>query len=183
MNNEYLRVNSKDEQEGIVEGVYTAKAESKPERDDSSTLYSLFRHKKGKAIDLQGSLPGISKAFWTFLIFTFVAVFLTLVAFFTKSADALAVVAIIASLALPIFAIAVFYELNASKNVSYIEILGGVAIGVAYFFIEKILTNYLTPLTFNHQWIEKFLFVPVFDLGLILISYFYVKCLKKVNLF
>ena len=183
MNNEYLRVNSKDGQDGIVEGVYETKIKEETESEKAPTIYSLLRQRDNTALNFQRKLPSLSKYLFTLLILISVVFLLFFLSFAVQNTDMLVGVAVFASAVLPIFICCIFYELNAFKNVSFGGVLGGIIVGIVYYFVISAVKIGLFELTARYEWLQKFIFTAIFDLGLILVSSIYVKLLKKVNLF
>ncbi len=183
MNNDYLRVNSKDAQDGVVEGIYTVKTDKKAEQDKTPTLYTFFRKKSLGTLDFHGRIPSLVKPLAVFLISLALFAALALIAISAHSPDIFLLLAVVVSLTAPLFFITAFFEFNTFKNVGCAEIFGGIAIGALYYTVPAILKGYLSDAMFQSSKISDLLFTVISDSGLIVLSYFYVRLMRKANLF
>ncbi len=182
MNNDYLRVNSKDEQSGVEEGKFAAKTDVRSDLpSDKTTLFSLFSSKKNKNKDFITKFPTMSKVFVPFLFSLSIVMFLFLVALIAKDVAILMIASFLTATVMPFFFIAFFYELNRSKNVSVIDMICGLTIGIAYFITIVQLYKYVLPQLNQTEWLTEGLYAAIGDLGLFLVSYLFVRISKKAN--
>ncbi len=184
MNNDYLRVNSKEEQEGVTEGKYAAKAEVKNENSNgNTTLFSLFNFKKAHSKDTTTNFSVTAKVFLPFVFAISAAMFLLLVAFVVKGVELLIIASLITAVIMPLLFMSFFYELNSQRNVSAVDILCGLVIGIAYFVLIAEIYEHTVSYLNNIERFTEIIFAVISDLGLFLISLLFVRVPKKANVF
>ncbi len=185
MNNDYLRVNSKDEEEGICTDTFEAKEETVVEEKKSKhMLFSVLGiHRKGGMLSENMKVPDIRDAFPVLLIAVFLNLFLFFVAQMTSNTMLLLVMSLTSSLILPLFTVYFVYGLNVMKNVSYVRIFGGFAIGLILYVLLDIVKEYCAELLFDETWILWFFNHLLDDIALFFGAMLYVKFSKRDNIF
>ena len=185
MNNDYLRVNSKDEEEGICTDTFEAKEEPVvEEKQNKPTLFSVLGiHRKGGMLSENMKVPDIRDAFPVLLIAVFLNLFLFFVAQMTMNTMLLLIMALTSSLILPLFTVYFVYGLNVMKNVSYVYIFGGFAIGLILYVLLVVVKDHSSELLFNEKWILWMFNHLLDDVALFFVAMLYVKFSKKDNIF
>lgn len=144
MNNDYLRVNSKERDDEITESSFTSK-KSEPRsvksEEQKITLFSLFKRSSVNALGWSG--PKTRNILTMLLVSVLFSVVLYLVATVSYSIAALIAAVCVDVIALPLCLIVLFYELNVMKNVGIFEICIGTLIGALYYLIVMLIE---TPL-------------------------------------
>lgn len=142
MNNDYLRVNSKERDDGITESSFTSsKSETRSAKNEEQkiTLFSLFRHSSANALGWSG--PKTRNILTMLLVSILFSVVLYLVAIVSYSIAALIAAVCVNVIALPLCLIVLFYELNVMKNVGIFEICIGTLIGALYYLIVMLIES------------------------------------------
>lgn len=182
MNNDFLRVNAHDEEEGVVEGEYCSAGEAKnEEKQKKLTLFKLLSYsfsKNGDALFVE-KLPKMGSVFSMFIITLVTVVVLSLIAFIATDCALLIIAGSVASLVLPLFSIMFFYEMNTLKNVTLGEVMGALVMGVLFFVLMRFLSGYIYKWLYGFEWLIGVFGTVVSDLTLFFISVFYVKICKK----
>ena len=133
MNNDYLRLNSKEEDEDVVEGGFASQTEKIAEeksREPQVTFFSLFGNDGGRAFGWnKNKTRGVLTLFLGSLLFSSA---LFLLASLTKSVASLMAVSV------PLSSVVFFYGFNNMKNVGIFEISIGAFIGAAYFVVVEL---------------------------------------------
>lgn len=139
MNNDYLRLNSKEEDEDVVEGGFASQTEKIAEeksREPQVTFFSLFGNDGGRAFGWnKNKTRGVLTLFLGSLLFSSA---LFLLASLTKSVVALIAGASLMAVSVPLSSVVFFYGFNNMKNVGIFEISIGAFIGAAYFVVVEL---------------------------------------------
>ena len=139
MNNAYLRLNSKEEDEDVVEGGFASQTEKIAEeksREPQVTFFSLFGNDGGRAFGWnKNKTRGVLTLFLGSLLFSSA---LFLLASLTKSVVALIAGASLMAVSVPLSSVVFFYGFNNMKNVGIFEISIGAFIGAAYFVVVEL---------------------------------------------
>ena len=184
MNNEFLRVNAKEEQEGINTGTFEVKTESVAEDKGKVTLLSILGiHKKGVTLSDELKVPDIRNAFPALLTTVLLNLILFFLAQATTNSFLLILMTFASAMILPLFVLYFIYELNQMKNVSYIQILGGFVLGFLFFILLDLVKGNLYAIFYEETWALWFLRCIVEDVGVFFIAMLYVKLAKKDNIF
>ena len=186
MNNEYLRVNSKTDEQDIA--VSEFKNEKKVEAKDSSptlnliTLLNFSRSKSGISKLKTENLPNFKGLLSILLIHASVACVLTFISFVTSDVTVLLFTAAVVSVMFPLFLLLFFYNLNTSKATSIMEVILGVIIGISLFVFLNLIDVYLKQFI-KYTWFKSILELVIRDTVLFLGANLFVKIAKKDNLF
>lgn len=142
MNNDYLRVNSKERDDEITEASFTSKkSEPRSVKDEEQkmTLFSLL--KRGRVNELGWNGPKTRNILTMLLVSVLFSVVLYFVATVSYSIAALIAAICIDVIALPLCLIVFFYELNVMRNVGIFEIGIGTLIGALYYLIIMLIES------------------------------------------
>ncbi len=142
MNNDYLRVNSKERDDEITEASFTSKkSEPRSVKDEEQkiTLFSLL--KRGKVNELGWNGPKTRNILTMLLVSVLFSVVLYFVSTVNYSIAALIAAICIDVIALPLCLIVFFYELNVMRNVGIFEIGIGTLIGALYYLIIMLIES------------------------------------------
>lgn len=186
MNNDYLRVNSKDDEPDIVSGEFSAKAKQQKQassREEKVTLWSLLNAKRDPSLKLGFSTTDVKSLWAVFLIITAFTLLMYLVSVVSSSIIFLFLEAFVTSFGMPICLVVFFFELNVMRNVRVGEICAGVAIGALYFCISKLCKVSVESLSSYTNVFPSLLLNSVDDLLLFFISLAYAKLSKKDCIF
>ena len=143
MNNDYLRVHSKEKEEGIVSSEF---AEQKPEKSEQEeikqkqkiTLFSLLRAKNDPKLKKELQLPDTKGLISVFMITMSFMMLMYLISVVSSSISFMFLAAFVTSFGLPLWLLVFLYELNTMRNVKVGEICAGVAIGALYFSLSTL---------------------------------------------
>lgn len=185
MNNDFLRVNSKQDEEGLVDRqMGTSDCSSTPNGDNKQkiTLLTLLRRRdRSYAQDL--AMPEIKGLFSIFAVFMSFMLLMYFTSIVSSSIPFLLLAIFVTSFALPLCTILFFFKLNTMQNVKLGEICMGVAIGALYFCIYQICHNALkTGLIFTNV-VLNILPTIVSDFLLFFIAFAFAKFSKKDCIF
>lgn len=185
MDNDYLRVNSKSDDEEIVTSEYDiTKEEVVVEEQKKLTVMGILfsgRKKHGKPLSVP--LPTFKGSFTVFLIMSFVAVFLLFIALITKTAEYFIIDALIISVLFPISAITLFNDLNTKKNVRLSEIICAVVSGMFAYLLIVFINSYLVSILSDMKAVSTVVTTVFTDAFLFFLAFFYVKLVKKDDMF
>lgn len=185
MNNDYLRLNSKTDDEEIVTSEFDVEQEKveKP-AEKKLTVWSILFYGRKKHGQKSGvDLPTFKGCFTVFLAISFIAVFLLFIALINKNTEFLIVDAFILAILFPVSSITLFFDLNTKKNVSITEILSAVIIGVFVYLLAILIRNFLYDLFADYKTIASIITHVMIDAMLFVTAYIYVKLMKKDDIF
>lgn len=185
MDNDYLRVNSKSDDEEIVTEEYDITKEQihVEEQKKLTVMGILFSGKKKHGKTLSVPLPTFKGSFTVFLIISFVAVFLLFIALITKTAEYFIIDALLISVLFPLSAIAFFSDLNTRKNVKLSEIICAVASGMFAYLLICFINNYIVSILSDVKVVGSVVTTIFSDAFLFSLAYVYVKLIKKDDMF
>lgn len=133
MNNDNLRLNSKDADDGIAVEEFNAEKPKKANDDDLQkglTIFSLFKPDEARILGWdKGKTRSLVSIFTITLLF---AVVLFAIAAIACSIVALISACFVTAVVLPLCLIVFFYELNNMSNVGVFELVIGTLVGVSY---------------------------------------------------
>ena len=185
MDNDYLRVNSKSDDEEIVTEEYDITKEQihVEEQKKLTVMGILFSGKKKHGKALSVPLPTFKGSFTVFLIVSFVAVFLLFIALVTKTAEFFIIDALLISVLFPLSAISFFNDLNTKRNVRLSEIICAVASGMFAYLLIGFINNYIISLLSDIQAVGTVITTIFTDAFLFFLAYIYIKLIKKDDMF
>ena len=186
MNNDYLRVSSKDNEPDIVSSEFNAKVKQQKQAqpdEEKITLWSLLNVKRSQSLNLGSGTPDIRGLLSVFLIITAFSLLMYLIAVASSSIIFLFLAAFVTSFGTPICLVVFFFELNVMRNVKVGEIFAGVATGALYFCVIKLCKVSLEGFTTYSSVIPSLIFSAVDDILLFFISLAYAKLSKKDCIF
>lgn len=186
MNNDYLRVNSKEDESEIATSEFSNKKAvdetEVPKKLTLATLLNFSRSKQFKEEMRAENMPNIRNISFIFFLHIFVVVVLTLISFLTNDVTVLMFNVAIASLLVPTTMVIFFYNFNKSKNTSIIEVIMGIVLGLSSFVGLNFLDVFFSKLI-SSVWLYEILNVVVRDFALFIIANFFIKIAKKDSLF
>ena len=185
MDNDYLRLNSKSDDEEIVTSEFDVEQENieKP-TEKKLTVWSILFYGRKKHGQKSGvALPTFKGCFTVFLAISLIAVFILFIALINKNAEFLVVDAFILAILFPVAAITLFYDLNTKKNVSITEIMSAVIVGVFVYLLAILIRNFLYGLLDDYQTVASIITHVLIDAMLFATAYIYVKLMKKDDIF
>ncbi|MBQ7374300.1 MAG: hypothetical protein IJW64_07070 [Clostridia bacterium] len=186
MNNDYLRVNSKIDEQEIATSEFNNK--KKVNTDDvpkKLTLASLLNFSRSKQIKDEmkaENMPNIRNILFIFFIQVFVVIVLILISLLTNDVTVLMFNVAIASMVFPVIMVLFFYNFNKSKNTSIIEVILGIALGLGSYVALEFLQIFFNSL-FSYSWFSEILDVVIRDVCLFIIANVFIKIAKKDSLF
>lgn len=186
MNNDYLRVNSKEGDPDIVSGEFNTKTEQKkqePPREIKVTLWSLLSIKRDPELKIRFDTPDVKGLLSVFLVITAFTLLMYLISVVASSIIFLFLAAFVTSFGMPICLVVFFFELNVMRNVKVSEICAGVAIGALYFCVSKLCKVSVESLTSSAGVLSSLILNVVDDVLLFFISLAYAKISKKDCIF
>lgn len=186
MDNDYLRVNSKSDDAEIVTSEFDVKKKQvKTEGPKKLTVMSiLFSGRKKHGQNLRSvPLPTFKGSFTAFLALSFLAVFVLFIAIITKTTELFIFDALLIALMIPIASITLFSDLDTRKNVSLTEIICAVVTGVFAYVLINFIDSYIVTALSDYQSIVSIVSIVFSDVFLFIISFFYVKLMKKDDIF
>lgn len=186
MNNDYLRVNSKTEDKDIATSEFkNEKVDKKHEETKKLTLFTLLNFSRSQD-SLDGikveNMPNVKNLFAILILHFFATSMLAFISFLTSDVTVLMFTATIASLIFPLFIVLFFYNFNVSKNVSIIEVITGMVLGISLYVFLNLLEVYTNQLI-NFEWMKKIVNVLLRDSILFIGANLFIKIAKKDNLF
>ena len=185
MDNDYLRVNSRSDDEEIVTEEYDiTKDQPHVEEQKKLTVTGILfsgRKKHGKPLSVP--LPTFKGSFTVFLILSFVAVFLLFIALITKTAEYFIIDALLISVLFPMSAIAFFNDLNTKKNVRLSEIICAVVSGMFAYLLICLINDYIVSVLSDIKVVGTVITTIFTDAFLFFLAYIYVKLIKKDDMF
>lgn len=186
MDNDYLRLNSKSDDAEIVTSEFDVKKEQvKPETQKKLTVMTiLFSGRKKHGQNVRSvPLPTFKGSFTAFLAIAFLAVFVLFIAIITKTTEWFIFDALLIALAIPISSITLFSDLNTRKNVSLTEIICAVVTGVFAYVLIDFIDSYIVEALSDFKSIVSIVSIVFSDVFLFVVSFFYVKLMKKDDIF
>lgn len=185
MNNDFLRVNSKQNEDGVINSqMGTTDCGSTPSADNKQkiTLFTLLRRRdRLQAQDF--AIPEIKGLFSIFAVFMSFMLSMYFTAIVSSSIPFLLLAIFVTSFALPLCSIMFFFKLNTMHNVKLGEICMGVAVGALFFCIYQICYNALkTGFIFNNV-VLNILPTVISDFFLFFIAFAFAKFSKKDCIF
>lgn len=186
MNNDYLRVNSKTEDEDIVVSEFKNDSEVvEEEKEKPINLITLlnFSRNGGGSLDLKnGNLPNLRGVLAVLLICAISVVVFSFISFLTYDPTVLLFTAMLASLIFPVFLVVFFFKFNASSRTTFVEIILGSIIGACLFVVLNYIEWHVNGLIY-FKWLQIILDVILRDAFLFVCASLFVKIAKKDNLF
>lgn len=185
MDNDYLRLNSKSDDDEIVTSEFDIEREQieKPQEKKLTVWSILFYGRKKQGQKSGVDLPTFKGCFTVFLAISFIAVFILFIALINKNSEFLVVDAFILAILFPVSAIILFYDLNTKKNVSITEIMSAVIVGVFVYLLAILIKNFLYGLLADYKTIASIIKHVLIDAMLFVTAYIYVKLMKKDDIF
>ena len=185
MKNDFLRVNSKTDNDEIVIGEFSSKPIEKENiKEKTVSIFSLFSSNKDNDYVLEitnKKMPSVRSVFTLLIIHSLASLLLCLVAFLTSDISTLMFSAMISSLILPMFMLVFLYQINTENTISFFEIIVGVALGGTTYLILSNLEGYILELI-TSKWLGDLFATVVKDTVLFLLSYLIVRVTKKNNI-
>lgn len=185
MNNDYLRVSSKTEDEDII--VSELKNEVKDEKETEKpinliTLLNFSRNGSGNLDFKTENLPNLRGVLTVLIICAISVIVFSFISFLSYDPTVLLFTAMLASLIFPVFLIVFFFKFNASNRTSFIEIIIGSIIGVSIFIVLNYIERYFNELIY-FKWLQIIIDVILRDVFLFLCVGLFIKIAQKDNLF
>ena len=186
MNNDYLRVNSKTDEEDIVTSEF--KNESEDKKDESEkpinliTLLNFSRKGQGGLDFKNENLPNLRGVLTIFLICAISVLIFLFICYLSLDSTVLIFTATLASLIFPVFLIVFFFKFNTSKRTSFTEIVIGTLVGACVFVVLTFVEVYLNDLIY-FKWLQIIVDVVFRDLLLFICANLFIQIAKKDNLF
>lgn len=186
MNDDFLRVNSKVDDNNIAKSEFLNKQDKisgdEPKKLTLATLLNFSRSKQNKIEMRAENMPNIRNIIFIFFMHLSVICILTLISFLKTDVTVLMFNTAIASLLVPTLMIIFFYNFNKSKNTSMIEVIMGVVLGIVTYVALNFLEVYFHKL-FHFAWFNEILDVVIRDVAIFIIANVFVKIAKKDSLF
>lgn len=186
MNNDYLRINSKTEDQNIAVSEFKNEIKNeeveKPTNLNLFTLLSFSKSKSGFHKIKAENLPSFKGLLAILLIYAAATILLTFISFLTSDVTMLLFTAAFASLMFPLFLLLFFYNLNTAKTTNFIEIITGTTLGTSLFVALNLLDVYLDHLI-KYNWFKNMVGIIIRDIVLFISASLFVKIAKKDNLF
>lgn len=183
MNNDYLRVNSKTEEEGIVQESYCKNDEPEIAEKRKITLFSLFKSASVSEKGVVEALPDLKRILPLSGVILLTAAALIAIAAISSNVIILEISSVFSSLVFPVLSLLLFYEMNTYKNVRATEIVGGIAVGAVCCIVVQFFTGTLVGHFLTVRAAGEAVVAAVNDVALFGVAYCYTKILKKANLF
>lgn len=187
MNNDYLRVNSKTNDEDIAVGEFKAEVvhNNKKNNNKKVTLLTLLNYsrKNDPSSSMQMiNTPNLRSNFNIFITLGFVALVLCFIAFLRSDITMLIFASAISSFVFPIFIIGFCFQLDKTHGVSISEIIFGFLFGIGIYFLISLFDSYANELVY-FSWIQDLTAVIIRDFILFFSANIFVKIAKKDNMF
>lgn len=187
MNNDYLRVNSKNDDEDIVVGEYIheIKEETANKQEKKVTLLSLLSFSRKTNVTYTAKTlqtPNIKGVFTVLFIHLAIAFALCFFSALTSNIVLLIFTSAVASLIFPVFITTFAYKLDTTDGVSLIEISIGFIVGTCVYLIFSVFEPIFIQFIY-FDWIQYIVSVIIRDVFLFVVANVFVKLARKDNMF
>ncbi len=186
MNNDYLRINSQDDdQEIVLSECDVKKSDAKKKEEKPVTVANiLFSGKKKKSGEfLIGSLPSFKGGFNVFLAMMLISCVLLFIAIITRQTILFILDSLLTALILPLSIVIVFSDLNGQKNVKTYEMITAFGVGVIAFLAADLVGTNIDSLFDGYKTVSNIINIVLTDLFLFLLCVVYLRITQKNDIF
>lgn len=186
MNNDYLRVNSKETDDGIAENSFNDRQKEKSEKIIKPQTLTIFSLLKSEHSGVSWSVLNTRNLFSITLTTLSLAILLYFIAIISSSVIFLIMGSIVISFALPLCFIVFLFELNNLRNVSLNNICISITIGVIYYVVVTLCKEPLSNHFSNVPELNFFgdvILTAIDDILLFIVAYITAKLFKKDCIF